>query len=100
MLNVKDLKVLVQAIEKSNNHDIKLLYDEFGAETIAKIIHMFGGGSIYIPLEETILKDYTAQQIVNDYKHGDNFKTISQRYNMSERTVRRTIDRWKSEDNK
>lgn len=97
---MKDLKVLVQAIEKSNNHDIKLLYDEFGVETIAKIIHMFGGGSIYIPLEETILKDYTAQQIVNDYKHGDNFKTISQRYNMSERTVRRTIDRWKSEDNK
>lgn len=79
-------------IDSLNNSDIQLFASEFGVENTDKLIELFGGSTIYIPMLDTITRKVGRNQlIICDYLKGLSYKTLSRKYGISERQIRRII---------
>lgn len=90
---MKDSEILYEALRKYESSDIQSLYAEFGEEITARIIDIFGGGVIYIPLKSTIMKEYISECVKRECTDSSDYFKIAQKYGISARTVRRIVDR-------
>lgn len=58
-----------------------------GIENYLKIVDIFGGGAIYIPKPDGVLRSARNRKIIEDYKDGENCKLIAKKYNLTKSAV-------------
>ncbi len=97
MTQSKGLK-LEEELKNYKSESVQLLYTEFGAEITAQIIRLFGGESLYIPLESTILRENKSDCIIKEYQSGSSCRIIAANHGVSKRTVRRIVERMKNNE--
>ncbi len=78
-------------ILESDNETILELVDLIGAEHTWKLIEMFGGSQLYLPMPENIAREYRNSKIYKDYKNGLDYKKLKTKYRLSEMTIRKII---------
>lgn len=66
------------------------LVDIMGIEAFIKLIKQYGGSSLYIPNENSILKPIRNRLIKNHF-NGNNYKELSKKFKISEMQVRNII---------
>jgi len=65
-----------------------------GMENLTLLSHVFGGTSIYIPKEEELQRSEKYKKILEEFT-GGNTKELAEKYNISERTIYRVIEKYK-----
>ena len=82
---------LIDRLEFENlTDDQRNLAQIIGIDNYKKLVHHFGGCSIYIYKEDTIIKDIRDKEIVSRF-NGDNYKELAIEYNLAERTIREIV---------
>ena len=79
-LSKEDLPILLQD-----------LVDLIGIENFIKLIKVYGGSSLYIPNENSILKPLRNRLIKENFK-GNNYKQLAKEFKISEMQVRNIIN--------
>ncbi|MGM9969225.1 MAG: Mor transcription activator family protein [Anaeroplasma sp.] len=62
-----------------------------GLENGLKVINLFGGSNIYIPIYDTIVRNYRNNLIYQDYINGMKYNHLAMKYNLTERCIRAII---------
>lgn len=70
--------------------DQREIAEIIGFENYRAFISFFGGGNIYIPTADSIMKAYRNSEIIKRYT-GDNLRELAQEFDISIRTVQRII---------
>ncbi|MCW9034566.1 MAG: hypothetical protein OQJ97_10130 [Rhodospirillales bacterium] len=65
------------------------IFQTIGAEQTEKFIERFGGGDMYVPSPKSVLKIIQIEEMKRRRCQGESARKISQRFDVSERTVRR-----------
>ena len=71
--------------------------DLIGIENLIVLSHIFGGTSIYIPKEKELLKNFQHNEIFQEFD-GRNIKELAKKYDLSERTIYRIIEKCKEKE--
>ena len=79
-LSKEDLPILLQD-----------LVDLIGIENFIKLIKVYGGSSLYIPNENSILKPLKNRLIKENF-NGNNYKQLAKEFKISEMQVRNIIN--------
>lgn len=79
-LSKEDLPILLQD-----------LVDLIGIENFIKLIKVYGGSSLYIPNENSILKPLR-NRLIKEYFNGNNYKQLAKEFKISEMQVRNIIN--------
>lgn len=79
-LSKEDLPILLQD-----------LVDLIGIENFIKLIKVYGGSSLYIPNENSILKPIRNRLIKENF-NGNNYKQLAKEFKISEMQVRNIIN--------
>ena len=79
-LSKEDLPILLQD-----------LVDLIGIENFIKLIKVYGGSSLYIPNENSILKPLRNRLIKENF-NGNNYKQLAKEFKISEMQVRNIIN--------
>lgn len=79
-LSKEDLPILLQD-----------LVDLIGIENFIKLIKVYGGSSLYIPNENSILKPIR-NRLIKEYFNGNNYKQLAKEFKISEMQVRNIIN--------
>lgn len=82
----------IDMILESKHQTIIELVDLIGAEHIRKLIDIFGGSHIYIPLAETVERKYRDMNIYDDFLSGMSYSKLRNRYGLSEQTIRNIVN--------
>ena len=88
------LDTIRQAVETHKDQirdPYRTLFELLGFDGIIEICQAFGGTTVYIPQVKGIFKDCIRQQILSEFS-CDNYKTLSSKYGLTERTVRNIIE--------
>jgi len=90
---------LIDKLELENlKDDQRYLAQLIGIDNYKKLVHHFGGCSIYIYKKDTIIKDIRDKAIISKF-NGENYKELAIEYNLAERTIREiVIDKAKEKD--
>lgn len=72
------------------NEMCMVIATEIGVENFLKLSQLVGGDSVYIPQQETILRQLRDQKIQEEYD-GCNVQQLSQKYGISRRWVYQII---------
>ena len=67
------------------------LVDLIGIENFIKLIKVYGGSSLYIPNENSILKPLRNRLIKENF-NGNNYKQLAKEFKISEMQVRNIIN--------
>ena len=67
------------------------LVDTIGIEAFKKLIKNYGGSSLYIPNENSILKPIR-NRLIKKHFNGNNYKELAKEYKISEMQVRNIIN--------
>lgn len=67
------------------------LVDIMGIEAFIRLIEEYGGTSIYIPNEKSILKPIR-NRLIKKHFNGNNYKELSKEFKISEMQVRNIIN--------
>lgn len=96
---MKDVK---QIISECQNEAISELVQVLGIESTIKLLENFGGSQLYIPQIETLTKnEYRNSMIFTDFISGMSYRTIANKYELSEISIRKIVAvRKKNEQNK
>lgn len=96
---MKDIK---QIISECQNDVILELVQVLGIESTIKLLESFGGSQLYIPQIETLTKnEYRNSMIFTDFISGMSYRTIANKYELSEISIRKIVAvRKKNEQNK
>lgn len=62
-----------------------------GLENGLKVISLFGGSNIYVPIYDTIIRNYRNNLIYKDYSKGMEYSYLAKKYNLTERCIRNII---------
>ncbi len=84
---------LERAIANSENEVVKFLVSVLGTEMTLALIKSAGGGDLYIPLLETIIRDERDNQIYEEFASGMAYKKLSKKYGRSEKTIREIVNK-------
>ncbi|MGN1102041.1 MAG: Mor transcription activator family protein [Huintestinicola sp.] len=74
------------------NDKQKELFDIVGNTAYSALVAEYGGEFIYIPKAETIAVEYRNRRIYELF-NGENYKELAKMYNLTERYVRRIVNR-------
>lgn len=87
---------LIDKLQLDNlTDDQKHIAQLVGIDNYKKLVHHFGGCSIYIYKEDTLIKELRDKEIIEKF-NGDNYKELALEYNLAERTIREIItDKYK-----
>lgn len=66
------------------------LVNIMGIEAFIKLIKQYGGSSIYIPNENSVLKPIR-NRLIKQYFNGNNYKQLAKEFKISEMQVRNII---------
>ena len=66
------------------------LVDIMGIEAFIELIKQYGGSSLYIPNENSVLKPIRNRLII-EYFNGNNYKQLAKEFKISEMQVRNII---------
>ena len=66
------------------------LVDIMGIEAFIELIKQYGGSSLYIPNENSVLKPIR-NRLIREYFNGNNYKQIAKEFKISEMQVRNII---------
>ena len=66
------------------------LVDIMGIEAFIKLIKQYGGSSLYIPNENSVLKPIR-NRLIKEYFNGNNYKQLAKEFKISEMQVRNII---------
>ena len=91
---MRGMKLMLKTEISELNDIYKEIADEIGFENAIAIYNMFKGTQVSFPCR-LFSVDYVHNLIIRDYT-GDNISQLAQKYNYSERTIRRIV----KEDNK
>lgn len=58
-----------------------------GLENGLKVINLFGGSNIYVPIYDTIVRNYRNNLIYQDYVNGMKYNRLAMKYNLTERCI-------------
>lgn len=86
---------MLEYVTHSDDTDISFITEIIGAENTLKLIENFGGSSIYIPIGRNVLNRIRNKNILADYKSGLSYRTISNKYGLSERYIRTIVEDFK-----
>lgn len=78
-------------IEKLPNDDLKELSSLIGIENIIILCKNFGGSTLYIPKADLFNRHIRNINILNDYKKGYTYNTLSRKYDLTTVTIRNII---------
>ena len=67
------------------------LVDTIGIEAFKKLIENYGGSSLYIPNENSILKPIR-NRLIKKHFNGNNYKELAKEFKISEMEVRNIIN--------
>jgi len=67
------------------------LVDTIGIEAFKKLIENYGGSSLYIPNENSILKPIR-NRLIKKHFNGNNYKELAKEFKISEMQVRNIIN--------
>ena len=67
------------------------LVDTIGIEAFKKLIENYGGSSLYIPNENSILKPIR-NRLIKKHFNGNNYKKLEKEFKISEMQVRNIIN--------
>lgn len=87
MNHLPHIKTAVESHAHAIREPYKIFFDLFGFDGIIELCGHFGGTTIYIPHVQGIFKDCIKAQILSELTF-DNYKLLSTKYGVSERTVR------------
>lgn len=66
------------------------LVDIMGIEAFIELIKQYGGSSLYIPNENSVLKPIR-NRLIKEYFNGHNYKELAKEFKISEMQVRNII---------
>ena len=66
------------------------LLDIMGIEAFIELIKQYGGSSLYIPNENSVLKPIR-NRLIKEYFNGNNYKQLAKEFKISEMQVRNII---------
>lgn len=87
MLDMSLLKELKIDDLSENHSEIAIAC---GMETLLEMCKHFGGGQVYIPTLNELIRSYVYKKVLFEYD-GKNRKSLAVKYGISERTVYRLI---------
>lgn len=79
-LSKEDLPILLQD-----------LVDLIGIESFIKLIKVYGGSSLYIPNENSVLKPIR-NRLIKEHFNGNNYKQLAKEFKISEMQVRNIVN--------
>jgi Mor family transcriptional regulator len=84
----KSIRSKETAVKESTDETIVALRRAIGVSGTLAIIEQLGGGQIYFPKENTIIKEERESCIYNDFNSGLSFREIAVKYSVSESQAR------------
>jgi len=66
------------------------LVDIMGIEAFIELIKQYGGSSLYIPNENSVLKPIR-NRLIREYFNGNNYKQLAKEFKISEMQVRNIV---------
>ena len=66
------------------------LVDIMGIEAFIELIKQYGGSSLYIPNENSVLKPIR-NRLIKEYFNGNNYKQLAKEFKISEMQVRNIV---------
>lgn len=91
---------LERAIANSENEVVQFLVSILGTEMTLSLIKSAGGGDLYIPLLETIIRDERDNQIYEEFISGATYKRLSIKYGRCEKTIREIVNAQRQNNNR
>lgn len=67
------------------------LVDLIGIESFIKLIKVYGGSSLYIPNENSVLKPIR-NRLIKEHFNGNNYKQLAKEFKISEMQVRNIVN--------
>ncbi|SJZ49562.1 Mor transcription activator family protein [Pilibacter termitis] len=61
-----------------------------GKKKFLEVVRFFGGGTVYVPKEDRIVKHWRNKSILKDFD-GANYNELRVKYNLSENVIRKMI---------
>lgn len=84
----KSIRSKETAVIESDDETIVALRQTIGVNSTLAIIEKLGGRQIYLPQENTIIREERESCIYNDFNNGLSFREIAVRYSVSEAQAR------------
>jgi len=81
-------KLTINDIE---NKEQKAIADTIGIEAYISLVKNYGGTSIYVLKEDSLVKDIRDKMIREEFD-GGNYVYLAKKYNLSDRTIRDIIN--------
>lgn len=78
-------------IEDIQNEEQKYIAELIGIASYVKLVKEFGGTSIYILKEDSLIKELRDKKIREEFK-GGNYSALAKKYNLTEMTIRNIIN--------
>lgn len=95
---MKDIK---QIISECQNDVISELVQVLGIESTIKFLESFGGSQLYIPQIETLTKSECRNSMIfTDFMNGMSYRTIANKYELSEVSIRKIVKKCGGEKEK
>ena len=78
-------------IEDIINDEQKQIAEIIGIDAYIKLVRNFGGTSIYIWKQDSLIKDIRDKKIRSEF-NGSNYSLLAKKYNLTDRTIRDIVD--------
>lgn len=78
-------------IEDIINDEQKQIAEIIGIDAYIKLVRNFGGTSIYIWKQDSLIKDIRDKKIRQEF-NGSNYSLLAKKYNLTDRTIRDIVD--------
>lgn len=86
-------KCISSCIEKDPCGTIAQFAGAIGEESTFALLKNFGGTHIYLPKIDTINRQSRNKRIIDDFNRGMSFREMSQKYGISDRTIRGIVNK-------
>ena len=73
------------------NEEYLSFADDIGLEKAIMISQKYGGAQLYIPKFETLSRAARDRRIQNDFKNGQSYRLLAQKYNLSKVYIRQIV---------
>lgn len=78
-------------IEDIQSQEQKQIACIIGIDAYIRLVKSFGGTSVYILKEDSLIKDIRDKNIRNEF-NGSNYMYLAKKYNLTDRTIREIVD--------
>lgn len=82
-----------KVISYSDNEVVAELRRIIGTENTVKVVKLYGGAFLYIPLMKSLVKRDRDKAICSDFKSGVSYRDIALKHSLATATVREIINK-------